>query len=176
MLTLAELTKELAVELTAICTEIFRAEIDPERWTTRLTSANACLTVSLDESHKQKRVKVWASTPQGIAPLSDYEVITLSADRTPAAMAQDIKRRLYDHAKEYLIECTTRQNETDKQNRKEELIRKLLKPYLPHEGMYKKLYSNDAPSIRAEIRSTYIEMKIDATPTQAIKILKLLKG
>ncbi len=172
MTELKELTKTLAIELTILTTDLWIAEIHPDSWQTKVTDGKAWITLSLDQSHKAPRLKAWASVPIGTEALRDHEIITASADRTPQAIALDIHRRLYDHAVTYLQECREYTEKLNRQERKENLIRNLLKPYLQYEGMYKTLHGS---GVRAEIRSSYIEMKIDATPTQAIKILKLLK-
>ena len=171
MTELKELTKTLAIELTILTMNLWIAEIDPDSWMTKLTDGKAWITISLDQSRKATRLKAWASVPKGISQLRDHEVITASADRTPQAIAQDVHRRLYKHAVNYLRECRDYTEKQNRQERKENLIKNLLKPYLKNDGLYKSMYGN---KIRAEIRSSYIEMKIDATPTEALKICKLL--
>jgi hypothetical protein len=173
---LYELTKTLAVEMTARTGDLWRANIDPERWTTQIYTATAWITLSIYRTHlKPTRLKAWSSVPKGINPLSDKDVMSVDATRTPSAIAADIHRRLYAHAQEYLKDCSDAQAIQDTRNRKEQLKKNLLSRYLT-KGYYDNFHSENGKINKAEIRSNDVEMKLSVTMTEALKICRLLQG
>ena len=173
---LAQLTITLAVEMTASTGELWRADIDPERWSNHIHTDDAYISLSIDGYSAPYHLKAWATTPRGITSLIDHEVISMSIDRQPTSLAADIKRRLLPHAKEYLIECKQHQDRIDQQTRKENLIRKALSKYLRYVDWNKSFYSANDKIHSVEIRTNNIEMRLTVTPAEAIKVCKLLKG
>jgi len=173
---LCELTKMLAVEMTAGTGELWRADIDPDRWTTQIHSDTAYIALSLDGYKPPFRLKAWTSVPDGISPLrSGSETISMSADRKPASLAVDITRRLLSPAREYLKACIISQNKHDRQQRKEQLIKNLLSQYLC-KNQYDTFWSADHKIQSVDIRTDYLEMRLTVSPADALKICKLLKG
>jgi hypothetical protein len=166
------LTKILAVEMTARTGNIWRANIDPDRWTTQIYCDTAYIALSTRDYPKPQRLKLWPTTSPGVNQRSSYDHITLDPKRQPAQIAADIARRLLPQAEKYLVECKASQDAQDRQNTKEQLIRNLLQPYLKHEGMYRIMHGDN---IKAEIRTNTVEMKIQATPSQALAICKLME-
>ena len=100
---LAKLTHELAVEMTASTGTLWRAIADPDRWTTTIYTDEAYLALSIDGYSAPYHLKAWASTPRGISPLHDNEVIRMNADRPLAAIAKDITRRILPHARAFAV-------------------------------------------------------------------------
>jgi hypothetical protein len=90
--------KEIAVELTTLTGEIVRAT-RTDNWTHYLSLPNGNqIACHLEEKH----CGFWASKPVGCTRyVGTAPEIHASSTRTPAAIAQDIVRRLYPKALEY---------------------------------------------------------------------------
>lgn len=172
---LHELTKLLAVEMTISTGELWRTEINNNWWTTQIHSDTAYISLSLDGYKPPVRLKAWTSTPAFITALRGSETISMNADRDPASLAAYITRRLLTPARVFLVQCRASQDEHDRQQRKEQLIKNLLSHYLL-KNQYDTFYSADHKIHSADVRTNYIDMRLSVSPTDAIKIAKLLKG
>jgi hypothetical protein len=172
---LDELTKTLAVEMTASTGELWRARIEPERWSTQIYCETAVISLGIDGYKAPYFVKAWAGTPAGITALRSENVVRCNSNRTPAAIAADLNRRLVDEAKDYLIRCKQSQAENDREERRENLIKNLLSKYLCR-NRCDTFYSADNKIHSLEIRTDYIEMRLTVSPTDAVRICKLLRN
>jgi hypothetical protein len=171
---LDQLTKILAVEMTARTFELWRAVITEN--CNHLESPSACLSLS-DHWHTHRLI-VCACTPAGMLQSRTGESITCDPARKPEAIAADICTRILPDAKSHLKQCV----DYDKKRRQEEAEKKLrlnfLKKYLPREYQREKL-CNDSPhrsNVFAHI--TYENLiNIEATVTlkQALKILQFIQ-
>lgn len=130
---------------------------------------------NFDGYHAPYFVKAWTGTPPGVASLRCASVIRCNANREPTSIASDIQRRLLDEAITYLIECREAQDKHDRQERKEKLIKNLLSKYL-NNNRYDVFYSADNKIHSVDVRTSYIEMRLTVSPTDAVRICKLLSG
>ena len=170
---LEKLTKVLAVEMTASTGELWRAAIDADSWVTQIYSPTAYISLKLEEWRQPHKLTAWASTPKGIAHLSDDGQMSCNPERQPEAIAADITRRLVAHARAYLVKCKASQDEHDKAERKKQLIKNLIGRYLTNNGR-DVFYSDKVHNV--EVRGEYIEMRLSISPVDAIRVCKLLKG
>lgn len=181
---LDETTKILAVEMSIITGEIWRAEFDDNYRYPQIFSPSAYL--YLMETYPRGRMEIRASAPRKMREKRTPEKITVDPNRTPEAIAQDITRRLLPHARAHLLESIKYHNEKEKEEATKKLTDRYLQKELPHEWRNHNNTVNftneydkepDAPPITA--RRYYdgtIEINTRLPIREALKIIRHLKG
>lgn len=173
-----QMTKILAVEMTARTGELWRAMIDPDHWN-HIQSDTACL--SLREDWRTHRLAIHATAPDKMREKTTGESITCDPTRTAEAIARDIETRLLAHARAHLIESKEWDAEQTRQKNASALRGRMIKKYLPNEYQNDK-YCTDADRYQERVYAhpTYdnlINIEINLPLPEALKLLKqLTKG
>lgn len=180
-LSLNTLAGHLAVELTIITGETWRARIDPSESHQRPHIDSPSATLYLSQEWNTNRLSVRASAPEGMREMKTGEKITCNPERTPEAIARDINSRLINHARAHLIESAAYDLQKRKEAARKNIIRNLIMKYLPKEYQDQKWCTNkESPTAYKEriyAETTYddlIHIEINLELPAALKLLKQL--
>lgn len=174
-----QITKTLAVEMTARTGELWRATTDINQWN-RIESPSACLL--LREDWRTRRLRIHASAPAKMREKTTGETITCDPNRTAEAIARDIENRLLQHARAHLVESIEWDAEQTREKNAQQLRGKMVKKHLPNEANGK-FYSDSKadkyrPRVWAEL--TYgkmVNIEVNLPLAEALQLLKqLTKG
>lgn len=168
---LDQLSKILAVEMTARTGDLWRAIIDPER-DPQIESSTACL--SLSETWDTHRLRITPSAPHGTRECRVNDSITCDPKRAAEAIARDICARILPQAIKHLAESIEYDRAQKQKDAAEKLRKNLLKRFTPkeyHEGRL-----TDGKGLWT--RMTYenkVQIEITVSLPEAMQILKFLK-
>jgi hypothetical protein len=175
-----EKIKDIALELTMTLGQVVTAEIT-DYWPDYLhIEGGGILGISFQDNH---RFHVWASAPEGNKGpnVYDHPEIHLSQDRTSAAIAQDITRRLEPAAHDYWQKC----REAAAQRQQQQATVKAVTDELAAHGMTVRLDTDETrahvytPNANAEVYSSgnVSDFRIGTlTLAQALQILGILEA
>lgn len=177
--TLHHIAQSLAAELSAADFPHFWRVVKHERgeWFQDLKTDDAWLCL---QHAPNNRLAIIADKPKGMKTAGQAERITVASDRTPEAIARDIRARLLPNAREYFARCRdyTRKWKQDQDDHAQLLH--MLAPFTT----WKRTDSDgtrsewQASRARADIYHDRIySVKIEnPTTDELLQILKLLKG
>lgn len=172
-----QLTKILAVEMTARTGELWRAVLDADHWN-HIESPTACL--SLREDWRSHRLSIHATTPGKMRQRTTGETITCDPGRKAEAIARDIESRILAHARAHLIQSREYDAEQTREKNAEKLRGKMIQKYLPQEYQSGKYCSRKEASPykqRVYAQPTYenlINIEVNLPLPEALKLLKQL--
>lgn len=173
-----ELAAPLAVELTIITGEIWRA-FTSEQHQPQIISPSACFTLS-QSWNARERVTIKADAPKGTHTKTRGRSITCALDRKPEAIARDITARLLPHALEYFTESAN----YDKEKRKEEAAANLKENFIKqftdekYNGKFYKKSKDKDSRLWVDVcdydNTAIIEIRLPFT--KAVQLLKHITG
>ena len=174
---LIRLCKSLAVEMSVIdFPNLWKLDRNRREWYEELTTRDAWLMMQRDG----KRIHISADHPREMERVYNAPSITVSADRTPEAIARDIVTRLLPNARAYFQTCRAETIRVKERQQAHQLLLHSLKEFTT----WKQTDSDKTRTqwrgnkARADVYSNFIsELRIDSpTIEQTITILKILKG
>jgi len=167
----------LAVEMSVIdFPNLWKLDRNRREWYEELTTRDAWLMMQRDG----KRIHISADHPREMERVYNAPSITVSADRTPEAIARDIVTRLLPNARAYFQTCRAETIRVKERQQAHQLLLHSLKEFTT----WKQTDSDKTRTqwrgnkARADVYSNFIsELRIDSpTIEQTITILKILKG
>jgi hypothetical protein len=174
---LNQLSRSLAAELSAAdFPHLWRVQRNSRRaWYETLTTSDAWLMLQRDG----QRIIISADHPREMKRGGISERITVASDRTPEAIARDIRARLLPAAREYFRKC----HEQTRKEKQRQITHALLLHRLQSFTRWQQTDSDGTRSswcskrTRADVYSDHIsEMKIDSPSIEeAIQILTILE-
>lgn len=171
------LARALVIELSILdFPNIWKVNRNRREWYETITTRDAWIMIQRDG----KRIHFSADHPREMERVYNAPSITVSADRTPEAIARDIRARLLTDAREHFQKCHA---ETLRKKARQE-THTLLLHSLREFTTWKQTDSDKSrtqwrgDNARADVYSDHIsELRIDSpTIEQTITILRYLKG
>lgn len=168
------LTQRIAAELSIInFPNLWRVRY-PRQWYKTISTQGIWLFIHQDG----KRLEIRADHPREMERAYNAPSITISATRTPEAIARDILQRIAEPARAYYAECLQRTQESKAKRATHAAILHKLEPFT----RWKRTDTNGqrtewtSERTRADIYSDHIsEMRINnPTMAEAIQILKII--
>jgi len=155
---------------------LWKLDRNRREWYEELTTRDAWLMMQRDG----KRIHISADHPREMERVYNAPSITVSADRTPEAIARDIVTRLLPNARAYFQTCRAETIRVKERQQAHQLLLHSLKEFTT----WKQTDSDKTRTqwrgnkARADVYSNFIsELRIDSpTIEQTITILKILKG